>query len=341
MLKQSVNLLFEAFSLALQPCRFVEARSDHIWKRGRGLGGYSDWVWLRFQGHAVVERVSITRKPRPKAASSPALLWSFLKCTVVTVRFLGVVVFSWAHTQSDVFLKSELLLTGKLRPCILQSVIKACTWHVAGLIIVTSFTDALGQNNKVCSLKELTESVCLQCKYWARQPRKHLKSKDKTTALEMIQNLPAWLPLHAYLSLCHPGLCTLGFIRTVLVEKTQPELLHGLVRWARSSSAYHLSIPPPFPCLPLSLSGCLTLPCCLSLPLPLSEPSLPHWQALMFSSSLPLSLCFSLSFIPRSFFLSQSLYPPLHHHHIPPPPPPPPPPLPSFPPPRLLRAPPH
>lgn len=106
-----------------------------------------------------------------------------------------------------------------------------------------------------------------------------------------------------------------------MVEKTQPELLHGLVRWARSRSAYHLSSPPPPPFFPASLSlalpCCLTLPCSLSLLLPLSESSLPHWQALIFSSPPPsfVSLSLSLSFIAHSFFQSS-----LHTHKPPPPP---------------------
>lgn len=132
-----------------------------------------------------------------------------------------------------------------------------------------------------------------------------------------------------------PGLCTLGFIRTALVEKTQPELLHGLVRWARSRSAYHLSTPslpsfPPFPSLLLSPS-----PAVSSLLLPLSESSLPHWQALIFSSPHPsfisLSLSFSL-FHPSLIFFCPN---PLTQK------PPPPPPLPSLSPPRLLRVPSH
>lgn len=128
----------------------------------------------------------------------------------------------------------------------------------------------------------------------------------------MIQNLLAWLPLHAYLSLCHPGLRTLGFIRTVLVEKTLPKLLHDLVRWARSRSAYHLSLPPPFPCLPLSLSCCLTLSCCLSLLLPLSESSFPHWQALIFSSSLLVSSPSLALFHPSLIFSVPIPLPPTH-----------------------------
>lgn len=149
----------------------------------------------------------------------------------------------------------------------------------------------------------------------------------------MIQDLLAWLPLHAYLSLCHPRLRTLGFIKTVLVEETQPKLLYGLVRWARSRSVYHLSTPlsPSVP--PAPPHCCLTLCGCLLLLLPLSESPLPHWQGLSFSSSLPVS---SFSFIPCSFFsipIPPPLHPPHTHTSLSSPS--------TLPPPRLLRASPH
>lgn len=165
----------------------------------------------------------------------------------------------------------------------------------------------------------------------------------------MIQDLLAWLPLHAYLSLCHSRLCTLVFIRTVLVEKTQPKLLHGLVGCARSRSAYHLSnpytLPPPNSPSPLSPSISLSHPVLLPI-LPIT----PQWVFFssltstyffifppsFFSLSLSLSLTLSLSLSLSSLahFLSQSFYPTQPSHpHLP---------HPLYPsPPRLLRAPPH
>lgn len=72
----------------------------------------------------------------------------------------------------------------------------------------------------------------------------------------MIQDLLAQPPLHAYLSPCHPGLCTLAFVSIVLDGRTQTRLLQGSTKWSKGQCVYHLSPPfsPLFCSLPSSLN---------------------------------------------------------------------------------------